>query len=41
MKRTRYTNHALRSLQLAPLKAPNLVRVDDVAHIDGKSRPFA
>lgn len=39
MKLTSYTNYALRSLQLAALKAPNLVRVDDVARIHGLSRP--
>lgn len=39
MKLTSYTNYALRSLQLAALKAPNLVRVDDVAQIHGLSRP--
>jgi Rrf2 family nitric oxide-sensitive transcriptional repressor len=39
MKLTSYTNYALRSLQLAALKAPDLVRVDDVAKIHGLSRP--
>ncbi|WP_294613149.1 Rrf2 family transcriptional regulator [uncultured Roseovarius sp.] len=39
MKLTSYTNYALRSLQLAALKAPDLVRVDDVAHVHGLSRP--
>lgn len=39
MKLTRYTNYALRSLQLAALKAPMLVRVDDVAKIHNLSRP--
>ena len=37
MKLTSYTNYALRSLQLAALKSPDLVRVDDhnvVAAID-------
>lgn len=39
MKLTSYTNYALRALQLAALKSPDLVRVDDVAHIHGLSRP--
>lgn len=39
MKLTSYTNYALRSLQLAALKSPDLVRVDDVARIHGLSRP--
>ncbi len=39
MKLTSYTNYALRSLQLAALKAPALVRIDDVAHIHDLSRP--
>lgn len=39
MKLTSYTNYALRSLQLAALKGPALVRVDDVAEIHGLSRP--
>lgn len=39
MKLTNYTNYALRSLQLAAIKAPNLVRVDDVANIHDLSRP--
>ena len=39
MKLTSYTNYALRSLQLAALKAPDLVRVDDVARIHNLSRP--
>ena len=39
MKLTSYTNYALRSLQLAALKSPELVRVDDVAKIHGLSRP--
>lgn len=39
MKLTSYTNYAMRSLQLAALKAPDLVRVDDVAMIHGLSRP--
>lgn len=39
MKLTSYTNYALRSLQLAALKAPALVRIDDVARIHDLSRP--
>ena len=39
MKLTSYTNYALRSLQLAALKSPDLVRVDDVARIHSLSAP--
>tara|TARA_R110000737_G_C14242752_1_gene425111 strand:+ start:97 stop:561 length:465 start_codon:yes stop_codon:yes gene_type:complete len=39
MKLTSYTNYAMRSLQLAALKAPDLVRIDDVARIHSLSRP--
>ncbi|MDQ7079541.1 MAG: Rrf2 family transcriptional regulator [Paracoccaceae bacterium] len=39
MKLTSYTNYALRSLQLAALKAPHLVRIDDVARLHGLARP--
>jgi Rrf2 family nitric oxide-sensitive transcriptional repressor len=39
MKLTSYTNYALRSLQLAALKSPDLLRVDDVAKIHNLSRP--
>ena len=39
MKLTSYTNYALRSLQLAALHAPNLVRVEDVANIHKLSKP--
>lgn len=39
MKLTSYTNYALRSLQLAALHAPNLVRVEDVANIHRLSKP--
>ena len=39
MKLTSYTNYAMRCLQLAALKAPKLVRVDDVSLIHGVSRP--
>ena len=39
MKLTSYTNYALRSLQLAALRSPDLIRVDDVAKIHKLSRP--
>lgn len=39
MKLTSYTNYAMRSLQLAALKSPDLVRIDDVARIHDLSRP--
>ena len=39
MKLTSYTNYAMRSLQLAALKSPDLVRVEDVARIHNLSRP--
>lgn len=39
MKLTSYTNYALRTLQLASLKAPDLVRVEDVAKVHDLSRP--
>lgn len=39
MKLTSYSNYALRSLQLAALKAPDLVRVDDVVQVHGLARP--
>lgn len=39
MKLTSYTNYALRSLQLAALRAPELVKIDDVVLIHGLSRP--
>jgi len=39
MKLTSYTNYAMRSLQLAALKSPELVRIDDVAKIHNLSRP--
>jgi Rrf2 family nitric oxide-sensitive transcriptional repressor len=38
MKLTRFSNYALRSLQLAALHAPDLIRVDDVVGIHGLSR---
>lgn len=39
MRLTSYTNYALRSLQLAALHAPRLVRVDDVVRIHRIARP--
>lgn len=39
MKLTSYTNYALRSLQLAALKAPELVRIDDVVQVHGLAKP--
>lgn len=39
MKLTAYSNYALRSLQLAALKAPVLVKVDDVVRVHGLARP--
>lgn len=39
MKLTGFTNYALRSLQLAALRHPTLVRVDDVVKIHGLARP--
>ena len=39
MKLTSYTNYALRSLQLAALKAPELTRIDDVVRAHGLARP--
>lgn len=39
MKLTSYTNYAMRSLQLAAVKSPSLVRIDDVANIHNLSRP--
>jgi len=39
MKLTSYTNYALRSMQLAAIKAPALIRVDDVVAIHKLSRP--
>lgn len=38
MKLTAYSNFALRSLQLAALRAPELTRVDEVAKAHGLSR---
>lgn len=39
MKLTSYTNYAMRCLQLAALKSPDLVRIDDVVEIHRISRP--
>ena len=39
MRLTTYTNYALRSLQLAALKAPNRIKVDDVVKVHGLARP--
>ena len=39
MKLTAYSNYALRSLQLAALRSPALVRVDDVVRVHGLARP--
>ena len=39
MKLTSYTNYALRSLQLAALNAPGLVRIDDVVQIHQLAKP--
>ena len=39
MKLTAYSNYALRSLQLAALKAPNRIKVDDVVRVHGLARP--
>ena len=39
MKLTAYSNYALRSLQLAALRAPDLIRVDDVVRVHGLARP--
>ena len=39
MKLTAYSNYALRSLQLAALRSPELVRVDDVVKVHGLARP--
>lgn len=39
MKLTAYSNYALRSLQLAALKAPDRIKVDDVVQVHGLARP--
>ena len=38
MKLTSYSNYALRSLQLAALRAPELTRIDEVVRTHGLSR---
>lgn len=38
MRLTQFSNYALRTLQFAALKAPNRVRVDDIAKAHGISR---
>ncbi len=39
MKLTAYSNYALRSLQLAALRAPERIKVDDVVRAHGLARP--
>ncbi len=39
MKLTSYTNYALRTMQLAALRAPDLVQVAEVAAVHGIARP--
>ena len=39
MRLTAYSNYALRSLQLAALKAPGRIKVDDVVRVHGLARP--
>jgi Rrf2 family nitric oxide-sensitive transcriptional repressor len=39
MKLTTYSNYALRSLQLAALRAPDRIKVDDVVRVHGVARP--
>jgi len=39
MRLTSYSNYALRAMQLAALRAPALVRVDDVVKVHGLARP--
>ena len=39
MKLTGYTNYALRTLQLAALRSPGLLRIDDVVKVHGMARP--
>lgn len=39
MRLTAYTNYALRTLQLAALRAPDLIRVDDVVAVHGLKKP--
>lgn len=39
MRLTAYTNYALRTLQLAALKAPDLVRIEDVVDVHRLKKP--
>lgn len=39
MRLTAYSNYALRALQLAALRSPDLVRVSDVVRVHGLARP--
>lgn len=39
MRLKSYSNYAMRCLQLAAIKAPDLVRIEDVARIHNLSRP--
>src|SRR5690606_28021601 len=39
MKLTAYSNYALRTLQLATIKAPERIRVDDVVRVHRLARP--
>ncbi|MEO1205097.1 MAG: Rrf2 family transcriptional regulator [Pseudomonadota bacterium] len=39
MKLTAFSNYALRTLQLAALKAPDRIKVDDVVRVHGLARP--
>ena len=39
MKLTSYTNYALRTLQLAALNAPGLIRIEDVVQIHALAKP--
>jgi Rrf2 family nitric oxide-sensitive transcriptional repressor len=39
MRLTAYTNYALRTLQLAALRTPDLVRIDEVVAIHGLKKP--
>ncbi|WP_099826937.1 RrF2 family transcriptional regulator [Oceaniglobus indicus] len=39
MKLTAYTNYTLRTLQLAALRAPDLVRIDEVVRIHDMKKP--
>lgn len=39
MKLTAYTNYALRTLQLAALRAPDLVQIDEVTRVHAMKKP--